>query len=252
MRILLFATTLIFVWSASATSELGAPENAGHFKVLVFSKTTGFRHQSIPDGIALVKQLGADNHFDVDVSEDATVFTDANLGNYRVVIFLNTTGNILDDSEKSAFERYIKKGGGFVGVHSAADTEYSWPWYGGLVGAYFKRHPAIQKATVKVEDRTHPSTSFLNPTWERTDEWYEFRADPRGQVHVLASLDESTYKGGTMGDHPIVWCQMYDGGRSWYTGLGHTSEGYSEPEYRRHLLGGIEFAAGVVKGNCRP
>jgi type 1 glutamine amidotransferase len=252
MRILVLATTLIFVSCGYATSEPHAPQSAKHFKVLVFSKTTGFRHASIPDGIALIKQLGGDHHFDVDASEDAAVFTDANLGNYQVVIFLSTTGKILDDSQKSALERYIKKGGGFVGVHSATDTEYDWPWYGGLVGAYFKSHPAIQKATIKVEDRTDPSTSFLSPAWERTDEWYNFRTSPRGQVHVLASLDESTYKGGTMGaDHPVAWCQSYDGGRSWYTELGHTKESYSEPEYQRHLLGGIEFAAGVVKGNCQ-
>jgi type 1 glutamine amidotransferase len=237
---------------ASATSPSDAAQDTPNFKVLVFSKTGGFRHQSIPDGIALIKQLGADNHFAVDASEDSTVFNESNLANYRAVVFLNTTGAILDDGQKAAFQKFIKNGGGYVGVHAASDTEYSWPWYGGLVGAYFKSHPKIQSATIKVEDHANPSTAFLGPTWQRTDEWYNFRESPRGRVHVLASLDETSYTGGSMGaDHPIAWCHPYEGGRSWYTELGHTSESYSEPQYKKHLLAGIQFAAGVLNANCQ-
>ena len=188
----------------------------------------------------------------MDASEDASVFDSANLSKYRAVIFLNTTGDILNSSQKTAFQQYIEAGGGFAGIHSASDTEHNWGWYGGLVGAYFQSHPNIQTATIKVEDLSHPSTAFLAPSWQRTDEWYNFNVNPRGIVHVLASLDESTYSGGTMGtDHPIAWCQTYDGGRSWYTAGGHTKEAYSEEPFQQHILGGIQYATGLRDGNCK-
>jgi cytochrome c len=165
------------------------------------------------------------------------------------VVFLSTTGDILNATQKAAFERYIRSGGGFVGIHSASDTEYQWGWYGRLVGAYFASHPQIQQATIHIEDPAHPSTKDLPTVWQRTDEWYNFRSNPRGKVHVLATLDEATYSGGKMGaDHPIAWCQAIDGGRSWYTAMGHTVESYAEPLFRLHLLGGIESAAGVAGG----
>ncbi|HEX5689212.1 MAG TPA: ThuA domain-containing protein, partial [Roseiflexaceae bacterium] len=145
----------------------------------------------------------------------------------------------------------MRAGNGYAGVHSASDTEYDWTWYGGLVGAYFQSHPAIQSGRIKIEDAAHPSTQALPTTWMRTDEWYDFRTNPRGRVHVLATLDETSYQGGGMGaDHPIAWCQAYDGGRAWYTAGGHTRESYSEPLFRQHLLGGIEFAAGLKPGKC--
>ena len=219
------------------------------FAVLVFSKTTGFRHDSIPHGIVTIKTLGAHHGFSVDSTEDATRFTDVELARYQVVVFLSTTGDILDDGQKAAFERYIRSGGGFAGIHSASDTEYRWAWYGRLVGAYFAGHPEIQRATVRIEDLGHASTRGLPPIWERTDEWYNFRNNPRGTVHVLATLDEATYSGGKMGaDHPIAWCQAIDGGRSWYSAMGHTTESFVEPLYRLHLLGGIESAAGIAGG----
>ncbi|MGC2203197.1 MAG: ThuA domain-containing protein [Stellaceae bacterium] len=215
--------------------------------VLVFSRTSGYRHDSIPDGIAAIRALGADHGFMVDDTEDAGWFTDATLARYKAVVFLNTTGNVLDQGGKAAFERYIRSGHGFVGIHSASDTEYDWPWYGRLVGAYFASHPAIQRATVRIEDPSQPSTSGLPSKWEREDEWYNFRSNPRGSVHILATVDETTYSGGAMGtDHPIAWCQTIDGGRSWYTAMGHTKESYAEPLFRVHLLGGIESAAGVT------
>jgi len=221
------------------------------FTALVFSKTTGFRHDSIPQGIAAIEAIGKAHAFAVESTEDAARFTDAGLARFKVVVFLCTTGNILDAGQKAALERYIRAGGGFVGIHSASDTEYEWAWYGRLVGAYFAGHPQIQRATVRIEDRGHASTEGLPATWERTDEWYNFRSNPRGNVHVLATLDEATYWGGTMGDdHPIAWCQTIDGGRSWYTAMGHTSESYAEPLFHLHLLGGIKSAAGVA-GSCR-
>jgi type 1 glutamine amidotransferase len=224
---------------------------AGETAVLVFTRTTGFRHDSIPDAIAAVRSIGSDGGLAVDATEDPSAFTDANLAPYRVVLFLLTTGDVLDDDQQAAFERWIRAGGGWAGVHSASDTEYDWPFYGELVGAYFAGHPEIQPATVRVEDRIHPSTAALPEVWLRTDEWYSFRANPRQSVHVLATVDESTYSGGSMGaDHPIAWCHEFDGGRAFYTGGGHTRESYTEPLFVAHLTGAIRWAAGLEAGYC--
>ncbi len=213
-------------------------------RVLVFSRTLGFRHDSISPGVTALMKLGQDNGFQVEATEDPTRFSESSLQGVDAVVFLNTTGDVLDDTQQAAFERYVRAGGGFVGIHSAADTEYGWPWYARLVGAQFISHPQIQRATIAVTDRGHASTSHLPERWESVDEWYDFRANPRGRVHVLASLDESTYGGGFMGaDHPISWFQAFEGGRSWYTAKGHTRESYSDPQFLQHLLGGIRFAA---------
>ncbi|GAB3494403.1 ThuA domain-containing protein [Amycolatopsis cihanbeyliensis] len=222
--------------------------------VLVFSKTAGYRHASIPDGISTIRGLGESNGFTVETTEDASAFTDDNLARFDAVVWLSTTGDVLNDSQQGAFERYIEGGGGYAGVHAAADTEYEWPWYGELVGAYFQSHPHIQEATVNVEDRQHPSTAELPYQWPRTDEWYNYQQNPRQDVHVLASLDESSYQpgDGAMGDHPIAWCHENSGGRSWYTGGGHTSESYADPQFRSHLLGGILYATGERAADCSP
>jgi cytochrome c len=220
-------------------------------KVLVFSKTTGFRHPSIEPGRDAICAFAGADGIAVDWTEDAAGFTTATLEQYDAVVFLSTTGDPLDAAQQTAFEEYIQGGGGFAGIHAASDTEYDWPWYGELVGAYFESHPANQDATVKVSDAEHPSTAGLPQRWERHDEWYNFRSNPRGDVHVLATLDESSYTGGADGaDHPTAWCHNYDGGRSWYTGGGHTNESYAEPQFRQHLLGGIKWAAGLADGEC--
>ncbi|PSK53476.1 Soluble aldose sugar dehydrogenase YliI [Streptomyces sp. 111WW2] len=228
------------------------PFKAGK-KVLVFSKTAGFRHDSIPAGIAALKELGTPAGISVTATEEAGQFTTANLAKYDAVAFLSTTGDVLNADQQKAFENYVKNGGGYMGIHAAADTEYDWEFYGGLVGAYFDSHPAIQKATVRVEDHDHPATAHLDDTWEHTDELYNYRTNPREQAKVLATLDETTYAGGNMkGDHPIAWCQNYGGGRSFYTGLGHTKESYADETFRGHLLGGMQYATGQVKANCKP
>ncbi|MEU3973792.1 ThuA domain-containing protein [Streptomyces bacillaris] len=222
-------------------------------RVLVFSKTAGFRHDSIPAGIAALKEIGKDTNITVDSTESAAQFTTSNLARYDAVAFLSTTGDVLDADQQKAFENYVATGGGYVGIHAAADTEYDWEFYGGLVGAYFDSHPQIQPATVRVEDHDHPATAHLDEEWERTDEWYNYRTNPRDQAKVLATLDETTYTGGNMkGDHPISWCQTYQGGRSFYTGLGHTKESYAEPAFRQHLSGGLRYATGQVKADCKP
>lgn len=224
------------------------------FSVLVFSKTSGYHHDSIPAGQQAITELGAEHGFDVTITDDASVFTDAGLTPYKTVVFLNTTSGatpILSADQRAAFERYIRRGGGYTGIHSASDTEYDWAWYGQLVGAYFDKHPAIQPLKVQVDDRVHPSTRDLPQTWAMTEEPYDFRTNPRGNVHVLASYDTRSYTGHTMGaDHPISWCQNFDGGRSWYTGLGHGASAYSDVNFRSHILGGIEWAAGAVQADC--
>lgn len=214
-------------------------------KILLFSKTAGFRHGSIPDAIEAIEALGNDNGFEVDQTEDSTTFDAETLAQYDAVVFVMTTGEVLDDAQQAAFEAYIQSGGGYVGIHSASDTEYEWPWYGDLMGAFFDNHPQIQTATIDVEDGGHPSTAHLGAMWVRNDEWYNYQRNPRTSVNVLLSLDESTYNGGTMGDHPIAWYHEFDGGRAWYTGGGHTSASYTEPDFVAHLLGGIQYAAGI-------
>jgi cytochrome c len=242
----LFSTTATATAAPAAAAEV---EKA--FKALVFSKTAGFRHGSIPAGVAAIEKLGAENNFEVDVTEDGESFTNENLAQYDVVIWLSTTGDALNDDQQAVFEDYIQAGGGYAGVHAASDTEYDWPWYGELVGAYFSGHPQNQNATITVEDFAHPSTAHLDETWDRFDEWYNFGTNPRENVHVLMSLEESSYTGGTMGDdHPIAWCQTYDGGRAWYTGGGHTDESFLEADFLTHLLGGITTAAGAVASDC--
>ncbi|NEE03515.1 ThuA domain-containing protein [Phytoactinopolyspora halotolerans] len=249
----LSASLLVPIGMAATAAPAAAHEGHGGYSALVFSKTAGFRHGSIEEGVAAIEQLGVDHDFEVTATEDASAFTDENLAQYDVVVWLSTTGDVLNEEQQGAFERYIQSGGGYAGIHSASDTEYDWPWYGELVGAYFDSHPANQDATVKVEDTVHPSTAHLDPVWERYDEWYNYQSNPRGDVHVLASLDESSYDagGGAMGsDHPIAWCHDYDGGRAWYTGMGHTEESFAEPEFLEHILGGIETAAGVTGADC--
>jgi cytochrome c len=214
-------------------------------RVLVFSKTKGFRHLSIEPGKVALQKLGAENNFDVDTTEDASAFREENLRRYSAVVFLNTTGDVLDVYQQNAFKRFIQAGGGFVGVHAAADTEYDWWWYGKLVGAYFKSHPEPQKVRVlKVAPPSKEMDLQVPDPWERTDELYNYRRIS-DDLNVLFKLDESSYKGGENGeDHPWVWYHDFDGGRAFYTGMGHTDESYSEPEVLAQLKMGIEYAIG--------
>jgi cytochrome c len=260
-------------------------------RVLVFSRTTGFRHPSIEPAVEAIRRLGDENGFLVDHTEDPTLFRSEELARYRAVVFLHTTGEpIAAPSERAAFEEFIRAGGGYVGIHAASDQDEgsrsSWPWYGRLVGAYFGGHPlyssrpegdevcgfgpivSCHDGTTTVEDVVHPATAHLArasasapPTWEVYDEFYGFDTNPRANVHVLLTLDESTYLGdprqipfgpGFMGeDHPIAWCHEFEGGRSFYTGLGHDTQLFENDAYLRHLLGGIRWAAGTVAGDCR-
>ena len=213
-------------------------------RMLAYTRTTGFRHDSIPAGVAALRNLGRDNDFEVVATEDPAAFTGAELASFRVVTFLSTSGTVLDDDGRDALEAFVRNGGGFVGIHGATTTEYDWPYFGTLVGARFDGHPEVQPGRILVEDADHPSTEHLPSTWERTDEWYNFRTNPRPDVHVLLTSDEGSYSGGRMGsDHPLAWCHTTCGGPSFYTALGHTEESFTEPLMLAHLLGGIRYAA---------
>lgn len=245
IRFLVFRFALgLLILSVVAPQVAANEEDA--FDVLVFSKTAGFRHGSIEAGIAAIEKLGKENGFKVEATEEAGAFEAKNLERFEVVVFLNTTGTVFNEAQRDALQHFIRSGGGFVGIHAAADTEYDWPWYGQLVGAYFKSHPRIQKAVIEVEDREHAATRHLPAKWERTDEWYSFRANPRKKVNVLMALDPDSFEGGEMGeDHPIGWYHEFEGGRAFYTGLGHTSESYTEEAFLAHLTGAISWAAGA-------
>jgi type 1 glutamine amidotransferase len=213
-------------------------------RALAYTRTTGYRHASIPAGIAALKDLAADAGFAVDATEDPGEFTGANLARYKVVVFLSTTGDVLTDEGRSALADFVLDGGGFLGVHSAANTETGWDFFGDLIGARFTRHPQLQPGVVTLEDQRHPATAHLPGQWPWTDEWYEFSSNPRGNVRVLASVDERTYEDGRMGiDHPLIWCHENCGGRSFYTSLGHADEAYADAAFRAHLAGALTWAA---------
>ncbi|MBX3240667.1 MAG: ThuA domain-containing protein [Chitinophagaceae bacterium] len=236
----LFAIIGIFIFT-------GCNTRSGKPRVLVFSKTAGYYHQSIPKGVEAIQKLGTENNFDVDTTTNPAYFNEDSLPKYAAVIFLNTTGPLLNTPQRIAFERYIQAGGGYVGVHAATDAEYDWGWYSRLAGGQFLSHPHQQEATLVVKDKSHPSTRHLPDEWIRKDEWYDFKK-LNENVNVLISIDEKSYEGGRMGEHhPMAWYHDYDGGRAFYTEFGHTDESYGEPLFLQHLLGGIEYAVGGNK-----
>ena len=212
--------------------------------IMVFTKTSAFRHQSIEPSINAIKKMGQNNNFKVYQTEKSSDFSLSKLKQFDAVVFLNTSGDVLNEIQQNDFKRFFQSGKGWVGVHCATDTETDWPWYGKLAGAYFNGHPAIQEATLNVLQKSHLSTKMLPENWTRTDEWYNFK-DIQPDIDVLITLDESSYDGGTNGEnHPISWCKEFDGGRAFYTALGHTTESFEEELFLAHLLGGIKWSMG--------
>ncbi|KAI1271517.1 carboxylesterase-like protein [Xylaria sp. FL0933] len=220
------------------------------FDVFVFSKTAGYRHDSISAGIKGLTDLGVSSgSFNITASEDASLINAQFLSRFRVVVFLSTSGEFLTSEQLNGLKTYVNDGGGFVGIHCAAAGMYSEPWYGELVGAYFAGHPEPQRGVVRVEGESkgHVIVSGMPEEMEWLDEWYNFKVNPRGKVTVLLSIDEELYEGGTMGpDHPIAWCREFDGGRTFYTALGHFDEAYRDKAFMGHLLKGILWAARVI------
>lgn len=239
-----------FIAGVPAAAQPGPAHRFKH-QLLVFTESGGDHHESIEAGIKAIRDLGKRHQFGVDVSTDAAVFTEENLANYQAVVFLNTTGELLNDDQQAAFEDFVKDGKGFVGVHAAVEAEADWTFYRDLIGTTAAGVAAVSSATIDVADRAHPSTKKLPYKITLSDEWYNFSRNVRGTAHVLATVDEKSYSGGTMGfDHPISWCREYQGGRSWYTGMGHSVDIYANKAFREHLLGGIRWALGAAPGDC--
>lgn len=243
------AAALLWLAACSSKGEQAAPKTTPETSsetstLLVFTRTTGFRHDSIPAGIACLTELAEALGHEVVATEDPAEFT-AQLATCDAVAFLSTTGDVLDDAQQAAFESWYRAGGAWLGIHAAADTEYDWPWYGRLVGARFASHPQIQMALLWRTDAEHPSTAFLPEAWTRTDEWYDYKEVQPG-LTTLLRLDEASYSDHANmmadgGEHPIAWCQEFDGGRAWYTGGGHTKASFDEPLFRLHLATGLEW-----------
>ncbi|ALL08120.1 Crp/Fnr family transcriptional regulator [Pedobacter sp. PACM 27299] len=240
-RHLSFVVLIIFAFSSNSSAF------AKKTKILIFSKTSGFHHSSIREGVTALQAMSIAHDFTADTTTDAQKFNPQNLKQYAAVVFLNTTGDILNSQQEKAFEAYIRSGGGFVGVHAATDTEYDWPWYGKLVGAYFVNHPAQQFANLDVIDKKTIATAHLPEVWNRKDEWYNFK-DISPAINVLINLQESSYQGGSNGQqHPMAWYHDFEGGRVFYTGLGHTAESYTDPLFLQHLWGGMQYVMGIKK-----
>lgn len=243
----LFITLVLMSFCSSSFAQFGFYKQRSH-KVLVFTKTMGWRHNSIETGVHALRLLAKEGDYNLVQTEDSFVFQLENLKQYDLVVFLSTTSDVLNDNQQKAFEAYIRQGGSYMGIHAACDTEYDWPWYGKLAGAYFNGHPNnpnVRQADIQVVDENHSSTKGLPNSWTRTDEWYNYK-EINSDINVVLNLDETSYEGGTNGaSHPIAWYHEFDGGRAFYTGGGHTLESYSEPAFLQHLLGGIKYCLGT-------
>jgi type 1 glutamine amidotransferase len=243
------AAWLVFSTMVGCSLPSTQTDTTKPFRVLVFSKTLGYRHASITNGIAAIRELSSQHGFAVEATEDSSAFTATNLARFQAVVFLSVIGDVLNADQEKAFENYVQGGGGLVAVHAAIfgsrACEGDWAWYGNVIGCAFTNHSAIVPAVVKIEDPKHRSTAGLPKEWQRTDEWYNYTGTPRGIANVLATVDESTYRGGTVGsDHPISWWRPVGQGRMWFTAMGHTESSFSEPYFRQHLLGAIQAVAG--------
>lgn len=251
LRIVICAFLICISFAGSCQSQMSEENievlNDEIAQILVFTKTMGYRHKSIEKGVETLKNLGKENNFSVTQTEDSLQFNESNLKKYDLVLFLSTTMDVLGPDQEQAFKNYINNGGNYMGIHAASDTEYDWPWYGKLVGAYFTSHPNnpnVREAKMNVVNREHLSTAHLKDTWVRNDEWYNYK-NINPAMNVLIYLDETSYEGGTNGDnHPIAWYYEFDGGRVFYTGGGHTEESYDEPDFQKHLVGGINYCLG--------
>ena len=235
--------TLLFICSLFANLSVKGQDS----RVLIFTKTAGFRHASIPKAVKEVSNLLNTNGIKTLHTEDANYFNKDTLNTFDAVLFLSTSGTIFNQDQQKALTQFIQSGKGYIGIHAASDTEYDWPWYGQLVGGYFSSHPAIQEAKIDVVDQKHLSTQHLQRIWFHKDEWYDFKNVKPG-LNILLTLDESSYEGGKMGKfHPVAWFQEFDGGRSFYTGLGHTEESYNSEKFLKHILGGVKYVLQIKK-----
>lgn len=243
LKTYLSSLMLVCIMMLGLSLETFAQSNP-QFRVLVFSRTKGFRHQSIPDGVVALKKLARDQIFDIYTTEDESYITDKNLERYDVMVMMSTTGTIFNDEQKAVIQRFVQAGNGIVGIHSATDTEYEWPWYTKLIGAQFLNHPHQQTLKLNVVNREHPATYHLPEKWVWSDEIYAFK-NFNPDVKVLITADERTYdpKNGMGEFHPMSWTNEYDGGRIFYTAMGHTDWAFLDDDFLKHIYGGIWWAA---------
>jgi type 1 glutamine amidotransferase len=236
-----YGLTLLLVL---AMPVLGLSAAGKGISLLVFSKTNGYRHASIADGTKALRFMAQENGWRIDFTEDSLQFTEKNLARYNVLVLLSPTGNVWGEAEKAALTQFVKRGGGVVGIHAATDCQSNWPWYNRMIGGTFLSHPTgTPLAQLNVLDKNHNATAHLSDTWVRTDEWYNFEnLQPDNQV--LLTIDETTYEGGTNGNfHPMSWYKRFEGGKIFYTALGHTPQSYTEPAFLAHLKGGIRWVS---------
>lgn len=248
-RVTTYILLLVFL-AFTGNIQAQEPEKTPTTQVLVFSKTAGYRHQSISNGVKMMYELAQPEKWTITATENAELFTPEFLHNFDVIVFLSPTQDILNEQQQKAFERFMEGGKGFVGIHAATDCEFDWPFYSHLTGAQFSTHPPAQEATVIFEDNDHPAMAPFRDMKSYTtfDEWYSFKENPRGKVHVLAHLDEYSIKkeqnkDWAMGDHPVIWYQEFNGMRSFYTVFGHTAEAFDDPNIRAHIAGAVNWAA---------
>lgn len=249
LKYLLIALFTLMLATSCPTNELRAqsPSQPEQNRILVFSKTTGYRHKSIEPGKEALLKLGKQHGVTVDTTEDATMFTPGNLAKYDAVVFLSTSDSLFTDDQRAAFKSFIQNGGGYAGIHSASASEYDWPWYNNLLGAFFDNHPDnpnVRSGVINVIDSTHLATRHLPRRWHWKDEWYNFYS-MQNNFDVLMTVDTDSYKGSQHPEfHPIAWYHEFDGGRSFYTAIGHRSESFSDELFLKHIWGGIEYAIG--------
>lgn len=237
-----FILTIFIGFALLLNLDVSAKNSKKVDRVLIFSLTTSFRHKSIKEGIVAIKKLAAENNFEVDTSEKVADFTKENLSKYKTLIFLNPTGsNVFSDEQKQALKSYINNGGGLLGIHAATDFCFEWEWYGKMIGAFFTNHPKVQQAKLISLRPKDKLMKGIPESWLHTDEWYNFKSFNK-DVTVLVKVDETSYQGGTMkNEHPIVWYHKFEGGRVFYTGLGHTPEAYSNSLFLQQLLNGLKW-----------
>jgi large repetitive protein len=240
-------------------------------KILVLSKNPGHGAASVAAANTvreLAEDIAGDGGFAVEVDETTSTgqFSDASfLEQYDAVVFNYTSGMVFDNqAQRDGFQSYIQDGGAFVGLHYTAWASGggtlldNWDWYHDLVGAKSVNHPenpAVFNADVVLPNTEHPLVDGLPERHQRADEWYDWVVNPANDVRVLVEVDTDTYASGQSRNgtlHPMTWCQDYDGGRSWFTSLGHAGGMWSEDYMQTMLRNGLEYATGLVEADCSP
>jgi len=248
----ILALTYILLGSLSSCST-SSTKNL--MNIAMITKTIEFRHDNIPVAVDALQKLASENNWNLMHTEDSTWFSADNLENQDLIIFLQTTGDIFDENQQQAIQSFVENGGGLLTIHTGTVTENNWPWYMEMMGAKFAGHPPVQSGKLIIENHDHPATSFLNDSvWIIEDEWYSFDRNPRADVDVLISIDESSYDvddnkwfegvNQRMGDHPLVWHRDAGKGRIFQTALGHPQEHYADPLFLKHIHGAIKWTGG--------